>query len=291
MSDARQATETANDSSVDSSTLIDTALGKQSDYPCVYTPSLLQSIPRELTREGLSLYGDKLPFSGVDIWNAYELSWLNSRGKPEVAVAEIRFPATSPGLIESKSLKLYLNSFSETRFGSAYEVRQTMESDLSVNVKAPVEVKITALAQVKSLPVGTLPGESLDELDIDIDVYLPDPALMTVQLGQPITETVHTSLFRSVCPVTGQPDWASILVSYTGQAINHEGLLKYLVSYRRHEGFHEQCVERIFIDIYQAAAPDKLTVYGRFTRRGGVDINPMRSNNGGANENIRLVRQ
>ena len=286
MSDNNQDKVTSTESILD-----DTVLGKHADYPCVYTPSLLQSIPRQATRDGMFLYGDRLPFSGIDIWNAYELSWLNSRGKPEVAIAELRFPGNSTNLIESKSLKLYLNSFSETRFGSAYEVRQTMESDLSVNAKAPVEVKITALAQAKSLPIGNLPGDNLDELDAEIDCYEPDASLMSVVLGKQITETLNTNLFRSVCPVTGQPDWGSFLVSYTGQPIKHEGLLKYFVSYRRHAAFHEQCVEKIFMDILQAAAPEKLTVYGRFVRRGGLDINPMRTNNGGVSENVRLIRQ
>lgn len=275
----------------DPNALSETALGKKTDYPCVYTPSLLQAIPRELTREGLSLRGDKLPFSGVDIWNAYELSWLDARGKPEVAMAELQFPCSSPALIESKSLKLYLNSFSETRFGSAYEVRQTMESDLSVNVKAPVEVKVTALPQSKALLFGNLPGESLDGQDIDIDCYQPDPALLRVELGREVNETLHSDLFRSVCPVTGQPDWASLLISYSGQAIQRASLLRYLVSYRRHGAFHEQCVERVFLDIMQAAAPQKLTVYGRFLRRGGMDINPLRSNHDGGLENLRLIRQ
>ncbi len=273
-------------------TLEDTALGKQSDYPRVYTPSLLQPIPRQLTRRELHLQDDKLPFNGVDIWNAYELSWLNARGCPQVAIAELLFPCTSGALIESKSLKLYLNSFSETRFGSAYEVRQTMESDLSVNAKAAVEVKITSLAQAKSLAIGMLPGDSLDELEVDVDTYEPDPGLLSVVLGTHRTETLKTDLFRSVCPVTGQPDWASFMISYTGQSLNHAGLLKYLISFRRHAAFHEQCVERIFLDIIQAAAPESLTVYARFLRRGGLDINPLRTSSGGSShENIRLIRQ
>lgn len=278
-------------SSKQSDPLNDTVLGKKADYPCVYTPSLLQAIPRELTREDLYLYGEKLPFTGVDTWNAYELSWLDSRGRPEVAIAEIQFPCSSPALIESKSLKLYLNSFSETRFGSAYEVRQTMESDLSVNTKAAVEVKITGLAQAKISVGGVMPGDSLDDLEVSIDTYTPDAALLSVELGREATETLHTDLFRSVCPVTGQPDWASLVVAYSGQAIKHEGLLRYLVSYRRHPAFHEQCIEKIFLDVMQAAAPEKLTVYGRFLRRGGMDINPLRTNDSTAYDNIRLIRQ
>lgn len=266
-------------------------LGQVTGYPSVYSPSLLQAISREAAREGILPEAESLPFTGVDIWNAYELSWLNSAGKPEIAVAELQFPCTSPTLIESKSLKLYLNSFSETRFGSPIEVRQTLESDLSVNAEAPVQVKVTAPDQASSLQPGIAPGECLDELAIKVDCYEPTPALLTVDLDHTVSETLHTNLFRSVCPVTEQPDWGTIIVSYKGQAINHVGLLRYLVSYRRHAGFHEQCVEKIFMDILQSSAPESLSVHGRFLRRGGLEINPFRSTDSANVSNTRLLRQ
>lgn len=266
-------------------------LGKPSEYPTVYMPSLLQAIPRATARDGMFVEQEQLPFNGVDIWNAYELSWLSPKGKPEVAIAEIRVPCSSRALIESKSLKLYINSFAETRFTNAYDVRQTMESDLSVNTKSPVEVKITSTAQASSQPSGVMPGESLDELAVDMDFSQPDPSLLSVELGRDRSEQLKTDLFRSVCPVTGQPDWATIHVAYSGQAIRHEGLLQYLVSYRRHAAFHEQCIEQIFLDIMRAAAPRSLTVYGRFLRRGGIDINPVRSTESGPFNNVRLIRQ
>ncbi len=271
--------------------LDDLELGKLSGYPSVYMPSLLQAIPRSATRDSLFMLAEVLPFTGVDIWNAFELSWLNPRGKPQVAMAEIRFPCTTPALIESKSLKLYLNSFAGTKFGSEDEVRETMESDLSVNAESAVEVRLMSLAEANSVAIKEPEGECLDTLDIDVSCYETDASLISVELGRQSEETLYSSLFRSVCPVTGQPDWATVQIQYSGRHIKHDSLLRYLVSFREHPGFHEQCVEQIFMDLMQAAAPDKLTVNARFLRRGGLDINPVRTNQELVADNARLIRQ
>ncbi len=271
--------------------LTQTPLGKQSDYPSAYTPSLLCAIPRAAGRDALGINNENLPFAGVDIWNAYELSWLDERGKPQIAVAEIQFPCTSSAIIESKSLKLYLGSFNGTRFDGMLDVQKTLESDLSVNAKVPVAVKLSALDQCPRKAIGMLPGDCLDGLPVSVDAYQPDPSLLSIASQQPRHESVHTHLFRSLCPVTGQPDWASVHIAYSGRSIDRSALLRYLISYRDHQAFHEQCVERIFLDINAATQPDRLTVYARFLRRGGLDINPFRTNAGVSADNIRLLRQ
>lgn len=276
---------------MDTEFLGSTSLGQETDYPTLYTPSLLQAIPRRVTRESLSLFDDKMPFSGVDIWNAYEVSWLNNQGKPEVAALELQVPASSPSIIESKSLKLYLNSLNGTQFSNVLEVRQTLESDLSVNTESTVEVRLLPLSKARLKSFATLPGESLDEQDLIVDSYNVDSNLLSVDLNQDVSESLHTDLFRSLCPVTSQPDWASILIRYQGHAFDKAGLLRYLLSYRNHAGFHEQCVERIFMDLSKAGMPKELSVYARFTRRGGIDINPYRTNSKDSVENLRLVRQ
>lgn len=268
-----------------------TALGKPSDYPAAYTPSLLCAIPRSFGRDALHIDNDDLPFAGVDIWNAYELSWLDERGKPQIAVAELQFPCTSSAIIESKSLKLYLGSFNGTRFDKLADVRKTLELDLSVNAKAPVAVKLSTLENAAQQAIGTLQGECLDELPVAIDAYQPDPSLLSIASQQHRHESLHTHLFRSLCPVTGQPDWASVYIAYSGRGIDRGALLRYLISYREHQDFHEQCVERIFSDINEATEPERLTVYARYLRRGGLDINPFRTNAGVNVENIRLLRQ
>ncbi len=271
--------------------LTQTPLGKQSDYPNTYTPSLLCAIPRSHGRDALHLDSDSLPFTGVDIWNVYELSWLDERGKPQIAVAEIQFPCTSNAIIESKSLKLYLGSFNGTRFDCMLDVQKTLESDLSVNAKVPVAVKLSALDKCPQRAIGMLPGECLDSLPVTVDAYQPDPSLLSIASQQQRHESVHTHLFRSLCPVTGQPDWASVHIAYNGRGIDRSALLRYLISYREHQAFHEQCVERIFLDINAATQPERLTVYARFLRRGGLDINPFRTNAGVTADNIRLLRQ
>jgi 7-cyano-7-deazaguanine reductase len=267
-------------------------LGKQSEPVSVYTPSLLAAISRSDARAGLGINNEPLPFSGMDIWNAYELSWLNMNGKPEIALAEISIPCASPSLVESKSLKLYLNSLNQTQFHNRQEVKQTIETDLETTIGSQVMVDVHPVSHPPARKITDFPGDCLDELDVKIKSYQPDPELLELESEEvEVNESLYTHLFRSTCPVTGQPDWASIQVAYTGQAINRESLLKYLVSYREHQGFHEQCIEKIFVDIFQRCSPARLTVYGRFLRRGGLDINPYRTNVAEPPVNDRLVRQ
>lgn len=254
-------------------------LGKATDYVSVYTPSLLCPIARSVGRETLGIVETALPFKGLDIWNVYELSWLSLKGKPVVALAEIQVPADSPCMVESKSLKLYLNSFSQTVFHDRSDVLRTIESDLAVLVRAPVFVRITFPNEINNLQNRAgLPGVCLDTLDIEVDAYDVNPQLLSLEGRQRrVTETVYSHLLRSNCPVTQQPDWGTVVVEYTGNKMDHSALLKYIVSYRHHNGFHEQCVEQMFMDIRQQCAPEQLTVYARYTRRGGIDINPYRS--------------
>lgn len=270
--------------------LPETLLGRVVEVPDVYTPSLLQGVPRADVRESLGI-SQPLPFKGVDQWTAWEVSWLNKRGRPQVAVAQIQIGCESVAVVESKSLKLYLSSFNQTRFGSVSEVARTIELDLSVTVKAPVLVDMATPAQTAGRGVGALTGESLDALDIECEAYQPDSELLTADDGRLVSERLTTDLFRSRCPITGQPDWASILIAYYGPTMDRENLLRYLVSYRQHQAFHEACIERIFVDIQQHCRPQSLTVYGRFLRRGGLDINPLRSSVGEHLEPIRLARQ
>lgn len=267
-------------------------LGQSTDYISTYTPSLLQPVPRALNRDDLAL-GSQLPFQGVDIWTLYELSWLNSRGKPVVAIGEVRVPASSRNLIESKSFKLYLNSLNQTAFPDLATVRATLVRDLSACAEGEVAVSLTPLQQA-SHDIARLPGECIDDLDIAIDSYLFDPAWLrdSVQETAPIIEeTLHSHLLKSNCLVTSQPDWGSLVVHYRGPRIDREKLLRYLVSFRQHNEFHEQCVERIFVDLQRYCHPEHLTVYARYTRRGGLDINPFRSNWESAPDNLRLIRQ
>ncbi|MEO7916385.1 MAG: NADPH-dependent 7-cyano-7-deazaguanine reductase QueF [Dokdonella sp.] len=268
-------------------------LGKPSSYVDHYDASLLFSIARAEQRRDLGLVG-ALPFHGADIWNAYELSWLDARGKPQVAIGEFRVPAESPNIVESKSLKLYLNSFSQTRFDSTDEAGDRISDDLSDAAGAAVAVTLFERSQFASLPFGELAGESLDALPIAIDEYgPPSPRLLATQGDvAPVHEVLVSNLLKSNCPVTAQPDWASVQIAYSGAPIDREALLRYLVSFRRHDDFHEQCVERIFTDILRECAPSALRVYARYTRRGGLDINPWRSS--AASEppqNLRNARQ
>ena len=265
-------------------------LGKSSQYLATYAPELLQPVPRSLNRDDLGL-GAELPFHGVDIWNLYELSWLNSKGKPVVAVGEVSVPATSDNLIESKSFKLYLNSLNQTRFGSLEEVQTTLERDLGQCAQGKVRVTLSPLDQAEE-SIARLPGECIDDLDIDIEHYQFDPELLRGAAGdEQVEESLHSHLLKSNCLVTNQPDWGSVLIHYQGKRLQREPLLRYLVSFRQHNEFHEQCVERIFMDLMHYCQPDKLTVYARYTRRGGLDINPFRSNWETGCSNIRLIRQ
>ena len=267
-------------------------LGKTSAYETQYAPQLLFPIPRQGKRDELQL-GATLPFFGVDIWNAYELSWLNLRGKPQVAIATVTAPADSPNIIESKSFKLYLNSFNQTRLAGPDALLDLLRADLSNGFGAPVQVTLTMPDAFQNLKMGELDGLLLDRLDIEVEQYTPAPALLSSQRDEaPVEETLVSHLLKSNCLVTGQPDWASVQVHYVGPQIDQEGLLKYLIGFREHNEFHEQCVERIFVDILRQCAPQKLAVYARYTRRGGLDINPWRSNFTGARPpNLRTARQ
>lgn len=265
-------------------------LGQRSDYIATYTPSLLQPVPRSLNRDDLGL-GDCLPFHGEDLWNLYELSWLNDKGKPRVAMGEVRVPATSRNLIESKSFKLYLNSFNQSHFADMAAVQRTLQQDLSHCAEGEVTVRLFGLAQ-QSHTLAQLPGECLDELDIEVSDYTFDPSLLTDGgQGEVVEETLHTHLLKSNCLVTHQPDWGSLVLHYQGPRLDREKLLRYLIAFRQHNEFHEQCVERIFTDLKHYCNPTHLTVYARYTRRGGLDINPFRSDWEAPADNLRLVRQ
>jgi 7-cyano-7-deazaguanine reductase len=255
-------------------TLKRSPLGKPTTFPPHYDPALLFSIERAAQRSALSLKAG-LPFSGVDIWTAYEITWLDRRGKPQVAVGEFRVGADSPAIIESKSLKLYLGSFAQERVGVAAELQRIIEADLVRACRAPVSVVLVSAANAPS--VAELPGTSIDDLEVSCATFRPDPTLLSRRSAM-VEESLRSALFRSTCPVTGQPDYGDMLVRYQGPRIDRNGLLKYLVSYRDHAAFHEACVERIFVDIARRCRPEKLTVYARFLRRGGIDINPFRSN-------------
>ena len=267
-------------------------LGKTSAYIAEYDPSLLFPIERSGKREEIGITGD-LPFHGVDIWNAYELSWLNAKGKPIVAMGEFFIPADSPRLIESKSFKLYLNSFNQTKFDSVREAADRMTTDLSKAAGAEVRVTLVPLSQMgHSADIASLPGQCIDELDIETDQYQTDPGLLARASDEVVHEVLHSHLLKSNCLVTGQPDWGSVVIDYTGPRLDHAALLKYLISFRQHNEFHEQCVERIFQDLRRECGVERLTVYARYVRRGGLDINPYRSNDPDFKpDNRRLVRQ
>jgi 7-cyano-7-deazaguanine reductase len=267
-------------------------LGKTSAYQTQYAPELLFPIPRQQKRDEIGVAGT-LPFFGVDIWNAYEISWLNMRGKPQVAIASVQVPADSPNIIESKSFKLYLNSFNQTRVANTDALLELLREDLSGAVGAPVYIRLTTPDHFQDQKMGELEGLLLDRLDIEVDNYTPSPALLKANHDEaPVEETLVSHLLKSNCLVTGQPDWASVQIHYAGPQIDQEGLLKYLIGFREHNEFHEQCVERIFMDILRQCKPGKLSVYARYTRRGGLDINPWRTNfSSGKPSNLRTARQ
>lgn len=265
------------------------SLGKASEYIDQYSPELLQAVPRSLNREELGIVTQQ-PFHGVDIWNGYELSWLNEKGKPCVALLQAIIPADSPNLIESKSFKLYLNSFNQWRLGTPQALTEILSKDLSACAGADVEVKLFDLNAAQDFAIHHYDAESLDDLDIEVDHYQPAPDLLTYTNKQ-VQRTHISHLLKSNCLITSQPDWASVVIRYEGNEISPESLLRYLISFRQHNEFHEQCVERIFCDILQQCHPKKLTVYARYTRRGGLDINPFRSNFESNWPNLRLVRQ
>ncbi len=265
-------------------------LGKTVSYQETYAPNLLQPVSRKMGRDAINLT-EPLPFVGTDIWNGYEFSWLNSKGKPHVALLQCRVPVTSPNLIESKSFKLYLNSFNQSHFESESTVLDALKKDLSACAGSEVEVsleKVTSLQSVHQITDFT--GTCIDDLDIEITQYQPSPALLHTT-DNTVEETLVSHLLKSNCLITSQPDWASVMIRYVGPQIDQASLLRYLISFRQHNEFHEQCVERIFKDITQYCQPEKLTVYARYTRRGGLDINPFRSNFETQITNTRLVRQ
>ena len=276
----------------------DSQLGKSSAYVDQYDASLLFPIARAGKRAELGLAGAP-PFLGADMWTAYELSWLNLRGKPQVALAHFTVPCESHNIIESKSLKLYLNSFNNSRFANVDAVKERLRADLSEAVwrgagrSATIGVRIVPPEQFDREPIYELDGLSLDRLDVECTRFTPAPELLKVLPEEsPVTEVLVSNLLKSNCLVTGQPDWGSVQISYTGAAIDQEGLLQYLVSFRNHNEFHEQCVERIFMDIWTRCRPLKLAVYARYTRRGGLDINPFRTSSAQAlPQNTRMARQ
>ena len=267
-------------------------LGQKTEYASQYDRTLLQPVPRALNRDGLGITQNQ-PFTiGADIWTAYEISWLNEKGLPQVAIADIYLDYQSQNLIESKSFKLYLNSFNQSKFADFNAVQQTMQRDLSECAQGDVKVRLNPVAVYDSQKIDHLQGDSIDEQDIEITSYEFNADWLKDCVSDEIVEEKLVShLLKSNCLITNQPDWGTLHIHYVGKKIDHEKLLRYVVSFRQHNEFHEQCVERIFCDLMHYAKPEKLTVYARYTRRGGLDINPFRSNFENLPENLRLARQ
>lgn len=265
-------------------------LGKRVDYSASYQASLLFPIARQEKRDELCLSGE-MPFTGEDIWNAYELSWLNVSGLPQVAIAEFRFPSTSTNIVESKSLKLYLNSLNQSVFDGLPSIQRVIAKDLSESVGCDVKVVLRAVDSKNDHVIRSFRADCIDTINAKVDQYDYDVTLLELESNEIVSERLCSHLLKSNCLITNQPDWASVLIRYKGAKISHESLLKYLISFRTHNEFHEQCVERIFIDILSNCRPEELTVYARYTRRGGLDINPWRSNCVNSMDNVRLSRQ
>lgn len=269
-------------------------LGKRSEYDPHYNPYKLFQIPRQIKRDEIGIVSGRLPFFGFDRWNHYEVSWLNQKGKPIVAVAKIVYPCSSPNIIESKSMKLYFNSFNNSKFDSVDVVKETMQCDLSERVGSPVVVNIIPLNDFRAQPLERgFEGVCIDDLDVNCDIYTVEPSSLKTEEIE-VEEILFSDLLKSNCLVTNQPDWGSVQICYKGKKINQEGLLQYIVSFRNHNEFHEQCIERIFMDIMEYCKPTELTVHGRYTRRGGLDINPSRSTKECVEDeipNVRLCRQ
>jgi 7-cyano-7-deazaguanine reductase len=276
----------------------DSLLGRATPYKDQYDASLLYPIPRLAKREEIGVPAT-LPFLGADLWTAYELSWLNPRGKPQVAIAHVTVPCETPNIIESKSFKLYLNSYNNTKFADAAEVQGRLRTDLGEAVwrgsdkTGSVGVRLLAPELFDQEPIHEMDGLNIDRLDVECTQYTPAPELLTAAFDEkPVDEVLTSHLLKSNCLVTGQPDWGSVQIAYSGPQIDQAGLLQYLVSFRNHNEFHEQCVERIYMDIWRRCKPAKLTVYARYTRRGGLDINPWRTSHPQAlPTNIRTARQ
>lgn len=266
-------------------------LGKKTDYQSVYAPELLQAIPRQLNREELGIV-DSQPFSGADVWHAYEMSWLNAKGKPVVALGCFTFNANSPKIVESKSFKLYLNSFNQTHFKSEAAVLEALKRDLSSTCGAEVSITLFPPDETSYFSVTKLPGVCIDDLDIDVTEFDLSAELLSLDPGEePVEETLHSHLLKSNCLITNQPDWASIVIEYSGHKISHESLLRYLISLRMHNEFHEQCVERIFMDIQKNCSPSALSVQALYTRRGGLDISPYRTTHENKHPPLRRVNR
>ena len=267
-------------------------LGQKTEYASQYDRTLLQPVPRALNRDGLDITQNQ-PFTiGADIWTAYEISWLNEKGLPQVAIADIYLDYQSQNLIESKSFKLYLNSFNQSKFADFNAVQQTMQRDLIKCAQGDVKVRLNSVAVYDSQKIDHLQGDCIDEQDIEITSYEFNADWLKDCVSDEIVEEKLVShLLKSNCLITNQPDWGTLHIHYVGKKIDHEKLLRYVVSFRQHNEFHEQCVERIFCDLMHYAKPEKLTVYARYTRRGGLDINPFRSNFENLPENLRLARQ
>ncbi|MYM61794.1 NADPH-dependent 7-cyano-7-deazaguanine reductase QueF [Pseudomaricurvus sp. HS19] len=264
-------------------------LGQHTEYPSQYAPQLLFPIAREESRRVLGIDAAALPFRGVDVWTGYEVSWLNPKGKPQVAVVEFAFPADSPYMVESKSFKLYLNSLNQARLADTDELLATLMADLGAAAGAAVQARLLGIADAA---VAECPGLCLDDEDVTIEAYEPQPQLLSLVAGEAlVTETLYSELLKTNCPVTGQPDWATISVSYSGPRIDRAALLSYIISFRNHQDFHEHCVERMFTDILQRCRPQSLTVFARYTRRGGLDINPCRTTEAEWPQMPRLLRQ
>jgi queuine synthase len=267
-------------------------LGQQTKYAEKYDRTLLQPVPRRLNRDQLNITATQ-PFTiGADIWTAYEISWLNPKGVPQVAIADVSIDFRSENLIESKSFKLYLNSFNQTTFADFADIQQTLQRDLQNCAQGEVKVRLNSLADYTAQPIVALSGDCIDAQDIEVRDYAFNAALLNHCTDDHLVEeTLVSHLLKSNCLITQQPDWGSLQIHYVGKQINREQLLRYIISFRQHNEFHEQCVERIFCDLMQYAKPEKLTVYARYTRRGGLDINPYRSNFEPLPQNLRLARQ
>ncbi|MCH7822631.1 MAG: NADPH-dependent 7-cyano-7-deazaguanine reductase QueF [Proteobacteria bacterium] len=265
-------------------------LGKPAAYPRQYSPESLHAIVRSDDRAALGI-ADDLPFHGCDLWNAWELTWLSSGGLPQVATAEIRVPVESPNIIESKSLKIYLNSFAMTNYSSIDAVAKAIAHDLGTCTGASVDVRLLEPSSAAGIKFESLPGDCLDSRNLRCDKWDVDAGLLQSATDDVINEQIHSHLLRSLCPVTNQPDFGSVAISYHGPRIDRDSLLRYIVSYRQHHAYHESCVERMFLDIEERCEPDQLTVYARYQRRGGIDINPFRSNFEPDPPNGRLWRQ
>nr|WP_230197092.1 NADPH-dependent 7-cyano-7-deazaguanine reductase QueF [secondary endosymbiont of Heteropsylla cubana] len=267
-------------------------LGKKTSYIQKYSPALLKGIPRNLNYNKLDLSRDKQFFHGKDIWTLYELSWLNKNGIPQIAIGDVQFNCKNKNIAESKSVKLYLNSFNQSIFNDWNEVKYIIKNDLSKISKGNVDVALYKIEELEKKAIGTLLGFCIDDQDIIIRNFeFNNKYLLHSTRDVLVEETLVSHILKSNCLITNQPDWGSVQIKYSGKKIDHAALLRYLVSFRQHNEFHEQCVERIFHDIMQYCNPKKLSVYARYTRRGGIDINPWRSNTHFIPTKERLSRQ